>query len=105
MSLLMPDTGTLNSMLLSISGGQSSPANTEMTDSYRIIIAVVVPVALLSIKVLLAYIYKKRISTTMETCKDSQMRNRDLNVGGDRVRVLLYKQPTVRADELHYDHI
>ena len=41
----------------------------------------------------------------MGTCKDSQMRNRDLNVGGDRVRVLLYKQPTVRADELHYDHI
>lgn len=105
MSLLMPDTGTLNSMLSSISGGQSSPANTEMTDSCRIIIAVVVPVALLSIKVLLAYIYKKRISTTMKTCKDSQMRNRDLNVGSDRVRVLLYKQPTVRSDELHYDHI
>ena len=72
MSLLMPDTGTLNSMLLSISGGQSSPANTEMTDSYRIIIAVVVPVALLSIKVLLAYIYKKRFPQRWEHAKTAR---------------------------------
>lgn len=102
----MHDTETLSSMLPSMSGGQSSPANTKMTDSCRIIIIpVVVPVALFSISVLLAYIYKNRMSTTRKTRKDGQMRDGDLNAGGDRARVLLYKQPTVRADKLRSDHI
>lgn len=86
-------------------GAVQSSASTETAEHLStIIIAVVVPVVIVSIGAIIAYPYMKVMLRATRRSDGSQGHGESFHAGGHSSGALLRKQPIVWADELHNDH-